>query len=174
MSNWRLHEWNFLRTVENHRSYSDTLYNWDKNLSMRIQGMYPNGRCVNLCYNCYKLCPRLLTHLRIYQTSCVSTSCSDCLWASIVRTRPLFTIRLLLISNFARPLRNIFSAAGSGISVLYGKTVYCKRSTIFVPRIFCPLYTMNSPWKTPCKNIRGCENAVKKKFFSIVFISIIA
>jgi hypothetical protein len=74
-------------------------------------------------------------------SDCVSMSCSGCLWTSIVRTRT-FTIRLLSIYNFARPLRNIFNPAGSGISELYGKTVYCKRSTIFVPHIFCPLYTI--------------------------------
>ena len=121
------------------QSYSDTLYNWDKSVHAHT-GHVPK----------WEMCKSLLQLLQVVSTfsdsssdlsDCVST-CSGCLWASIVRTRP-FTIRLLSISNFARPLRNIFSPAGSGISVLYGKTVYCKRSTIFVPRIFCPLYTIS-------------------------------
>jgi hypothetical protein len=79
----------------------------------------------------WEMCKSLLQLLQFVSTSsdsssdlsdCVSTSCSGCLSASIVRTRP-FTIRLLSISNFATPLRNIFSPAGSGMSVLYGKTV---------------------------------------------------
>jgi hypothetical protein len=120
-------------------SYAHTGYIHDDALS-RHTGHVPK----------WEMCKSLLQLLQVVSTSsdsssdlsdCVSTSCRPCLWA-IVRTRP-FTIRLLSISNFARPLRNIFSPAGSGISVFYGKTVYCKRSTIFVPRIFCPLYTIS-------------------------------
>ena len=111
--------------------------------------LYSSMLCSKKCL--WEMCKSLLQLLQVVSTSsdsssdlsdCISTSCSGCLWASIVRTRP-FTIRLLSISNFARHLRNIFSPAGSGISVLYGKTVYCKRSTVFVPRIFCPLYTIS-------------------------------
>jgi hypothetical protein len=111
--------------------------------------MHPNGRCVNLCYNCYRLCPRLQTHPRIYQT--VSTSCSGCLWANIVRTCP-FTIRLLSISNFARSLRNIFSPAGSGFQYYMVKQYIAKdlQYLFHVYSVLCIQFPLeNSMWEYP-------------------------
>jgi hypothetical protein len=44
-------------------------------------------------------------------------------------------MRLLSISNIAKPLRNIFSAAGSGVSELYGK-MYIAEDLLYLFHVY--------------------------------------
>ena len=81
-------------------------------------------------------------------------------------------VDLLNIFQFCKTFKKYNQSSRFWNSVLYGKTVYCQRSTIPVPRTVYSVLCIQFPLKIPCENICGCENAVKK-FFRTVLISII-